>query len=347
MAKKKEKLSKEEKLALVREKIKKIDPNIRLIKASEIETEVAETGITKIDLTIRGFKRGGYSIIWGPDKSGKTTLVLKTISTEQEKGRVCLYASIEERFEPQWAQSLGVNLEELLVLEKGRTLEDTLTALESAINSGMIDTVAIDSVTALLPRQEIEKSSTDTERTIHSDHRGVQARKMSEWFRRTTPIIARDNTCLILVGQGRTEGLNTGMARLGLSGGLAQKYYSSTTLKVWRDNRDAPHVKVGDKKKYTGFMMNILLDKTSLTGNEQAHIRLPFVFGVGLDVGRSDVDAAIADGKIDAQGRGWFKWTDPETEEEHSIHGKEALYKFFGSEEAMNKLERTEVRSEE
>jgi len=333
----KKKLTVEEKLALARQAIHKEYPEIRLIRASEIQLEFAHTGIPHIDTVIRGFKRGGYGIVWGMEGTGKTSLVLYTIAQEQRQGKVCLYASIEARFDPDWAASLGVNLEELLVIERGKSMEDTLMAIERLIKDDLVDTVVIDSVTALLPQQEFEDKK-DTVRTVHGDHMAVQARKFSQWFRRTTPLIATHDTCMILVGQGRMEGFASGVARLGLSGGKAQKYYSSTTLKIYRTNTGAPHVMVGDKKKWTGFVMCIILDKTSLTPNEGKEVKLPFVFGVGLDLGRTDVDAALAQGKINMTSKGRFEWTHPETNELHKMHGKTNLYEFFSDEELLKLL---------
>jgi recombination protein RecA len=308
-----------------------------LIRASEIELEFAQTGIPQIDTIIRGFKRGGYSILWGGEGSGKTSLVLYTLAQEQRQGKVCLYASIEARFDPGWAASLGIDLDKLLVIERGKSMEDTLMAIEMLIKEGLVDTVAIDSVTALLPQQEVENKK-DAEKTLHGDHMAVQAKKFSQWFRRTTPLIAKHNTCMILVGQGRMEGFAQGMAHLGLAGGRAQKYYSSTTLKMYRTNVGAPHVMIGDKKKYIGFVMCVILDKTSLTANEGKEVKLPFVFGVGLDLGRTEVDAAIVKGVIDASSKGYYKWTHPETKVLHNLHGKTKLYEFFGDETLLDLL---------
>ncbi len=339
------KLTVEEKLALARQAIKKDYPEIQLIKASEITLEFATTGIPHIDKVIRGFKRGGYSIIWGPDSSGKTSLVLYTIAQEQRQDRVCLYVSVEARFDPGWAASLGVDLNNLLLIEKGKSMEDTLMAIERLVKDGLVDTVVIDSVTALLPQQELEDKK-DKAKTVHQDHMASQAKKFSQWFRRTTPLIATKETCMILVGQGRMEGFAKGMAHLGLAGGRAQKYYSSTTLKIYRTNTGAPHVMVGDKKKLLGFVMCIILDKTSLTANEGTEVKLPFVFGVGVDLGRNDVDVAIANGAIDASSKGYFKWTHPETKELHNIHGKAKLYEFF-SDETLLALLKSDTPKEE
>jgi len=274
--------------------------------------------------------------------SGKTSLVLYTIAQDQKKGKVCLYASIEARFDPGWAASLGVNLDELLIIEKGKSMEDTLMAIERLVKDGLIDTVAIDSVTALLPQQELEDKK-DKEKTVHQDHMATQAKKFSQWFRRTTPLIAAQDTCMILVGQGRMEGFSQGMARLGLAGGKAQKYYSSTTLKIYRTNTGAPHIMVGEKRKYTGFVMCIILDKTSLTANEGKEVKLPFVFGVGLDLGRTEVDEALAAGRISMSSKGRFEWIHPETKELHKVHGKTNLYTFFGDEELLELLKKSEI----
>ena len=326
-------LSIDERILIVTKLIEKEMPGVEVLRGSEVNVEIAATGVEPLDAVCKGFRRGGYSILWGPPGSGKSTLALIFIGEEQKRGKLCMLADIENRFDPVWAESNGVDIKNLLVLRKGSSLEDNLTAIEKFLRAGIIETLVIDSLTALVPEQEL-KSSNDKEKTIHDNNRGVQARKMSEWFRRTTPVIAQKDICVVLIGQGRTEGLNSGMARLGLSGGLAQKYYASTVLRMYTSNTGAPSKTIGDKKIYLGFIMHVILDKTSLTGHQGTEVQLPFVFGLGLDISRNDIDQAVISGIIDGTSKGWFSWLRPDGEE-IKIHGREKLYTFFKDEEQL------------
>ncbi len=179
-----------------------------------------------IALGVGGVPRGRIIEIFGPESSGKTTLALHIIAEAQKKGGICAFIDAEHALDPDYSKKLGVKIDELLISQPDYG-EQALEIAESLIRSGKIDVVAIDSVAALTPKDEIEGD-------IGASHMGKQARLMSQALRKMTAIVDRSKTVVIFINQLRMQiGVMFGNPET-TPGGKALKFYSSVRLDVRR-----------------------------------------------------------------------------------------------------------------
>lgn len=205
-------------------------------RAEKMATDVISTGSLAADLAlgVGGLPRGRIIEIFGPEASGKTTLCLHVIAEAQKKGGVAAFIDAEHALDPQRAQKIGVNLDDLLISQPD-TGEQGLEIAEALIRSGGIDVVVIDSVAALVPRSELEGE-------MGESSIGVQARLMSQALRKLTGAISNTNTIVIFTNQLRQKiGVMFGNPET-TPGGLALKFYSSVRL----DIRKIENIKQGD-----------------------------------------------------------------------------------------------------
>ncbi len=189
---------------------------------------VIPTGSIAIDLAlgVGGVPRGRVIEIFGPESSGKTTLVMHIMAEAQKMGGTCAFIDAEHAFDPQYGQKLGLNVTDLL-LSQPDTGEQALEITETLVRSGAVDVVAVDSVAALVPRAEIEGEMGDS-------HMGLQARLMSQALRKLTGAISKSNTTVIFTNQIRQKiGVMFGNPET-TPGGLALKFYASVRLDIRR-----------------------------------------------------------------------------------------------------------------
>jgi len=203
----------------------------------KFEIDVIPTGITPVDLAlgVGGLPRGRIVEIFGPEASGKTTLTLSVIAQAQKNGGQAALIDAEHALDPQWAQKVGVNLDDLLISQPD-TGEQALEITETLIRSGAVDVIVIDSVAALVPRAEIEGEMGDS-------MMGVQARLMSQALRKLTGVISKSKTVVVFTNQLREKiGVMFGNPET-TPGGRALKFYCSIRL----DIRKIENIKDGDK----------------------------------------------------------------------------------------------------
>jgi recombination protein RecA len=176
-------------------------------------------------LGVGGLPRGRVIEVFGPESSGKTTLTLHAIAQAQKAGGICAFIDAEHAMDPAYAQSIGVNTNDLVVSQPDYG-EQALDIAEMLIRSGAIDLLVIDSVAALVPKAEIEGDMGDM-------HVGLQARLMSQALRKLTPIVHKSKTSLIFINQIRHKigGLPFANKET-TSGGNALKFYASVRLDV-------------------------------------------------------------------------------------------------------------------
>jgi recombination protein RecA len=155
------------------------------------EVEVVSTGSISLDLAlgIKGLPKGRVVEVYGPESSGKTTLAIHAIAESQKKGGICAIIDAEHAFDRFYAESLGVNTEDLLISQPDNG-EQALEIADNLISSGAIDLLVIDSVAALTPKAEIEGDMGDS-------RMGLQARLMSQALRKLTSTIKKSGTCVI------------------------------------------------------------------------------------------------------------------------------------------------------
>jgi recombination protein RecA len=202
---------------------------MRLGEAStRMGIDVIPTGSIALDLAlgVGGILRGRVTEIFGPESSGKTTLVQHIIAEAQRTGGVAALIDAEHALDPEYAQKCGVQVEDLLISQPD-TGEQALEICEALVRSGALDVVAIDSVAALVPRAELEGDMGDT-------HVGLQARLMSQALRKLTGAISKSKTAVIFTNQLREKvGVMFGNPET-QPGGRALKFYSSVRLDIRR-----------------------------------------------------------------------------------------------------------------
>jgi len=192
------------------------------------DIQVVSTGSLGLDIAlgVGGLPRGRVIEIYGPESSGKTTLTLQVISEMQRLGGTCAFVDAEHALDIQYAQNLGVNLQELLVSQPD-TGEQALEIVDSLVRSGAVDLVVIDSVAALTPKAEIEGDMGDS-------LPGLQARLMSQALRKLTATIKKTNCTVIFINQIRMKiGVMFGSPET-TTGGNALKFYASVRLDIRR-----------------------------------------------------------------------------------------------------------------
>lgn len=192
------------------------------------DVEAISTGSISLDaaLGIGGLPKGRVIEIYGPESSGKTTLTLHTIANCQKNGGIAAFIDAEHAFDKEYAESLGVDTENLFISQPDNG-EQALEIAENLIRSGAIDIIVIDSVAALVPKSEIEGEMGDSKMGLH-------ARLMSQALRKMTGIIHSTNTTCIFINQLREKiGIMFGSPEV-TTGGNALKFYASVRLDIRR-----------------------------------------------------------------------------------------------------------------
>ncbi len=201
---------------------------MRLGSDERAPVEVIPTGSIALDvaLGVGGLPRGRIVEIYGPESSGKTTLTLHAIANVQKQGGIAAFIDAEHALDPEYAQKLGVDIDQLLVSQPD-TGEQALEIADMLIRSGSIDLIVIDSVAALVPKAEIEGEMGDS-------HVGLQARLMSQALRKLTGGLNTTNTTMIFINQLREKiGVFFGSPET-TAGGKALKFYASVRLDIRR-----------------------------------------------------------------------------------------------------------------
>ena len=186
------------------------------------------TGSLSLDIALggNGLPKGRIIEIFGPESSGKTTLALHVVASAQKRGGIAAFIDAEHALDPTWAKKLGVELESLLVSQPGSG-EEAMQITEMLVKSNAVDVIVVDSVAALIPKQELEGEIGDT-------HVGLQARLMSQSMRKLTGAISKSKTCVIFINQIREKiGVTFGSPET-TPGGRALKFYSSCRIDVRR-----------------------------------------------------------------------------------------------------------------
>ena len=201
---------------------------MRMNDAAQVSIASISTGSLSLDLAlgIGGLPRGRIIEVFGPESSGKTTLVYHVIAEAQRRGGICAFIDAEHSMDPAYAKRIGVNVDDLLVSQPD-TGEQALEISELLIRSGALDIVAIDSVAALTPKAEIEGEMGDS-------HVGLQARLMSQALRKLAGTLNRTDTIALFTNQLREKiGVMFGNPET-TPGGRALKFYASVRLDIRR-----------------------------------------------------------------------------------------------------------------
>lgn len=201
---------------------------MKLGEATDRKVSATPSGSVALDIAlgIGGYPKGRIVEIYGPESSGKTTFALHAIAEVQANGGTAAFIDAEHALDPEYAQKLGVQIDDLL-LSQPDTGEQALEIAEALVRSGAIDIIVVDSVAALVPKAEIEGEMGDS-------HMGLQARLMSQALRKLSGAINKSNTLAIFINQIREKiGVMFGNPET-TTGGRALKFYSSVRLEVRR-----------------------------------------------------------------------------------------------------------------
>ena len=196
--------------------------------SAQVAVETIPTGSLSLDLALGlgGVPKGRIVEIYGPESSGKTTVALHMIAEVQKRGGIAGFIDAEHALDPVYAKNIGVDIDELYISQPDSG-DQALEITETMVRSGAMDIIVVDSVAALVPKQEIEGDMGDS-------HVGLQARLMSQALRKLTPVISKSNCVVIFINQLREKvGIMFGNPET-TTGGRALKFYSSVRMDVRR-----------------------------------------------------------------------------------------------------------------
>jgi len=277
---------------------------MRMGQKTQTHLEVIPTGATTLDIAlgVGGLPKGRIVEIFGPESSGKTTLMLHIIANAQKQGGLAAFIDVEHALDPQYAKKLGVNLDELLISQPDSG-EEALTICETLVRSNSLDVVVLDSVAAIVPQAELEGD-------MGMATMGMQARLMSQALRKLTGLLNKTHTLCLFSNQIREKlGVMFGNPET-TPGGKALKFFSSVRMDIRRKEqiKDSKGAIIGNRTR-----VKIVKNKVAPPYTEA---EFDIMFNKGINQTGNILDAAIQlgivvkkgawlqfDGNLIAQGR--------------------------------------------
>lgn len=283
------------------------------------------TGSILIDraLGIGGLPVGRIIEVFGPEASGKTTLALHAIAQAQRDGGICAFIDAEHALDPSHAKKLGLNVDDLIISQPDYG-EQALDIVEMLVRSGAVDIIVVDSVSALVPKAELEGDMGDV-------HVGLQARLMSQALRKLTPVVHKSKTVLIFINQIRQTINSLPFAnKETTSGGNALKFYASLRIDV----RRIAALRKNDAHVGNRVAVKIVKNKVAPPFKR---VELDLLFNEGISRELDLLDAALFY-QIVSQAGAWFAYEDKKI-----AQGREQALNFLKENKEVADVIRTKV----
>ena len=299
---------------------------MRLGENSRMEVQAVHTGSLSLDMAlgIGGVPRGRIVEIFGPESSGKTTVALHILAEVQKIGGTAAFIDAEHALDPVYAKALGVNINELLVSQPDCG-EDALEICEALARSGAVDAIVVDSVAALVPRQEIEGD-------MGQSMVGVQARMMSQAMRKLSGVISKSNCVVVFINQIREKvGVIYGNPET-TPGGRALKFFASVRIDV----RKTEQLKDGNDIYGNHVKCKIVKNKVAPPFRVA---EFDILYGKGISMSGEILDYAITLDIVKKSGS-WFSYNG-----ERIGQGKENVRKLIESDAALMKELEEKIRT--
>ena len=267
---------------------------MRLGDNAKVPVEVIPSGSLALDvaLGVGGYPRGRVIEIYGPESSGKTTMALHAIAEAQRMGGSAAFVDAEHALDPNYAEKLGVDVDNLLVSQPDSG-EQALEVVDMLTRSGALDVIVVDSVAALTPKSELEGDMGDS-------HMGLHARLMSQALRKLTGSISRSKTTIIFINQIRMKiGVMFGNPET-TTGGNALKFYSSVRL----DIRRIGAIKKGDEVVGNETKVKVVKNKVAPPFKQ---VNFEILYGEGISHEGELIDLGVANDIVDKSGA-WYSY---------------------------------------
>ncbi len=289
---------------------------------AKVDVDVIPTGSLMLDeiLGVGGYPKGRIVEIYGPESSGKTTLALEAVAQAQKKGGRAAYIDAEHSIDPDYAQKLGVDIDEL-ILSQPDSGEQALEIVELLAESGAIDLIVVDSVAALVPQAELDGTMSD-------NNVGLQARMMSKAMRKLAGVLNRTGCLVIFINQLREKvGVIYGNPET-TTGGRALKFYA--TIRI--DIRRSEAIKQGNEIIGNTVKVKVVKNKVSAPFKT---CEIDIIYGEGINLDGEILDLAVNKNILTKSGN-WFVYKD-----EKIANGRDAAIRYLrANPDLLNDLEK-------
>lgn len=291
-----------------------------------------EWPVPELNQFCKALVKGNFSVLWGGNSVGKSTLAYQTIAHNQKAGFTCCLIDAEHNFNVERAKEFDINLDELVLIEEIDTAEDGMDIIIQLCKDKVVDLFVVDSVQAMSPEGE-QQTKKEVVKSISDDEMAMLARKLSKFFRVCATPLYKANAHLLLIGQVR-KGLGSFIVQDSLSGGEAQNHWATAIMQMRRGQKaDAPSKKEKivhpDSKKETvtvplGHDCVFKINKTKVTGSkpEGSDIHIPFYFSSGFIAPLEEVLPQGGSGRSNLPEESELEPNDESPEDESHISNK-------------------------